>query len=130
MSEDQLEKVNDTNVIPSIYNASTVSIGNVMFWPGRWDVYPLTEHELDMLELKGQDSSLDLNAFIACSSSSLAIIATLTIGHTTTASDRWWVSVLVSLVGLAVFFGIRWIKNRKALARAIAQIKERKAKAG
>lgn len=87
MPEDRRDQSLD-NLIPSISDALTISVGEVVVPQARVNAHVITDAELENFELKAKDASLNQTACIACFTMDVGIGATLTIGHTPSLDDR------------------------------------------
>jgi len=95
----------DVDVVPASSNVPVVEEGRVQLHRALVPLYEVSEEQLDLLTITGQDAGIEFNAFIACTSAAIATALTIT---TTQIPDQnvalWWRGSFVGFLGMAIVF--------------------------
>lgn len=108
-------------------NVEVATEGRVAMHRMRVAAFEVTEHQLELITVSGQDAGIVFNVFITCGSVAITIFLTL---NTTTISDpqtaEWWRGGFVAFIVLALTFFIMWLRKRSLFKDTIKDIKDQR----
>src|SRR5690349_3025834 len=79
----------------SISDASAPKIGSVVFRPGVWNIYTVTEQDFEILQVRGADAELDLNILIAALTTVINAVAAMYTGQMSPKAETLWELILI-----------------------------------
>ena len=114
-------------IVPASSNVPVVQEGRVQLHRAIVPLYEVSEEQLDMLEMTGQDAGIEFNAFVASTSAGIATALTIT---TTQIPDQtvslWWHGACVAFIGLAIVFFVLWVRKKGQFKKIVVKIKSQK----
>ena len=117
----------DEQLVPGSSNVHVVKDGRVGIHRMYVAAYEVTDHQIELLTVTGQDAGYDFNVFIASASVSITIALAL---YTTVIPDpRWsarWHGGLYTVVALCLIFFFRWRRKKSLFKGIIAKIRGQK----
>jgi hypothetical protein len=125
-----LERRNVEQAPEVVVGSSNVAVpaeGRLVLHRMRVAAFEVTEHQLSLITVTGQDAGVEFNVFIASASIAFTILLAL---YTTDIPKpdvaSWWRGGLIAFTVLALTFLVIWIRKRRLFSDIIAEIKNQK----